>query len=211
MQKKNYCNRVDEGVVLKPKRLYEAAKRLIDLILAIIGLVVLSPVLVVFGVWIKIDSKGPIIYKQERVGLNGSLFHVVKLRSMGLNAEKNGMQWAAKNDNRVTRVGKIIRKTRIDEIPQFVNVLKGEMSIIGPRPERKYYTDQFNKDIPGFEKRLWIKPGITGWAQVNGGYEITPREKLVLDLEYMEKRNLLLDIKIVIKTILIVFTADGAR
>lgn len=182
-----------------------------DIILSLIGLVVLSPVLLIFGIWIKLDSEGSIIYKQERVGLNGALFHVIKLRSMARDAEKNGMQWATKNDARVTKVGKIIRKTRIDEIPQFINVLKGEMSIIGPRPERQYYTDQFVKDIPGFEKRLWIKPGITGWAQVNGGYEISPAEKLELDLEYMEKRSIRFDLKIVVKTVLIVFTADGAR
>ena len=127
------------------------------------------------------------------------------------NAEINGAQWADKNDKRITGIGKFIRKTRIDELPQLINVYKGEMSFIGPRPERKIFIDEFLKAIPDFNDRLLVKPGLTGWAQVNGGYEITPQEKLELDMYYIENRSFLLDLKIIFKTIKIIFTGEGAR
>lgn len=130
---------------------------------------------------------------------------------MGVNAEKNGAQWATKNDPRVTKVGAFIRKTRIDELPQLFNVLKGDMSLIGPRPERPMFTAQFNEEIPGFIDRLQVKPGITGWAQVNGGYDITPREKLELDRYYINNMSFWLDLKIILKTIKVCITGDGAR
>lgn len=126
-------------------------------------------------------------------------------------AEKNGAQWAERDDPRVTKVGKFIRKTRIDELPQLWNVLKGDMSLIGPRPERPMFTAQFNNQIPVFVERLIVKPGLTGWAQVNGGYDITPREKLKYDLYYINNMNLLLDLKIILLTIKVVFTGNGAR
>lgn len=130
---------------------------------------------------------------------------------MNINSEKNGEQWAEKNDSRITKVGAIIRKTRIDEIPQLFNVLKGDMSIIGPRPERPNFTKEFNEQIPGFIERLKIKPGITGWAQVNGGYEISPKDKLRYDMYYIENKNLILDFLVIIKTVKVVLTGDGAR
>lgn len=126
-------------------------------------------------------------------------------------AEKNGAQWAERDDPKVTKVGKFIRKTRIDELPQLWNVLKGDMSLIGPRPERPMFTAQFNNQIPVFVERLIVKPGLTGWAQVNGGYDITPREKLKYDLYYINNMNLLLDLKIILLTIKVVFTGNGAR
>ncbi len=132
-------------------------------------------------------------YSQERVGKDGKIFKIYKLRSMVCNAEENGAQWAINNDPRITKVGGFIRKKRIDEIPQLFNVIKGDMSIIGPRPERPTFTEEFNKEISGFINRLQIKPGITGWAQVNGGYEITPIEKWELDMYYIENKSIKLE------------------
>ncbi|MDU7966052.1 MAG: sugar transferase, partial [Paeniclostridium sordellii] len=135
-----------------------------------------------------------------------------KLRSMRVDAEKyGGVQWAQKDDPRITKIGKFIRKTRIDEIPQLFNILKGDMSLIGPRPERPELTYKFNKEIPGFIDRLVIKPGLTGLAQVNGGYDISPEEKLKWDIIYIKNRNIFLDISIIFKTIGVVFTGEGAR
>jgi len=133
-----------------------------------------------------------------------------KLRSMYENAEENGAQWAEEDDPRVTKVGKFIRRTRLDELPQLFNVLKGDMSLVGPRPERPIFTYQFNEQIPGFINRLQVKPGLTGWAQVNGGYKLTPAEKLEYDLYYIENRTIWLDIKIMLKTIMVVLTGKGA-
>src|SRR5699024_8366291 len=155
--------------------------------------------------------KGPITYKQERLGKYGKRFYVYKLRSMRIDAEKYGAQWADKDDPRITRIGKFIRKTRIDEIPQLFNILKGDMSIIGPRPERTLFTMEFNDEIPGFINRLAVKPGLTGWAQVNGGYDITPREKLEADIYYIENRSFLMDMNILFKTVKVVLTEEGAR
>jgi exopolysaccharide biosynthesis polyprenyl glycosylphosphotransferase len=191
--------------------LYPAIKRSFELLFSLLLLVVTLPVLLVTAIAIKLESPGSIFYKQERVGKNGKLFNVWKLRSMRNDAEKNGPQWASKNDARVTQVGSFIRKTRIDELPQLFNVLSGQMSLIGPRPERPMFTEQFDKEIPGFKNRLLVKPGLTGWAQVNGGYEMTPAEKLDLDMYYIQKQSFKLDTKIFFRTIKVVFTGDGAR
>lgn len=186
-------------------------KRLVDILLSIFGLIITAPIIIVTAIFIKIDSPGPIFFEQERVGLNGKYFKIYKIRSMVIDAEKNGAKWASKDDPRITNIGKFIRKTRIDELPQLWNVLKGEMSIIGPRPEIPLFTINFNDEIPGFVNRLTIKPGLTGWAQVNGGYDLTPAEKLEKDLEYINNIGILIDIKIIIKTIFIVFNGNGAR
>ncbi|MCY8232286.1 sugar transferase [Priestia endophytica] len=190
---------------------YLIFKSFFDFILALIGIVITFPVLVLFCLLIKLESKGPAFYTQERVGIRGSKFYVIKLRSMHTNAEAKGAQWASKDDPRVTKIGEFIRKTRIDELPQLINVLKGDMSIIGPRPERPFFTEQFENEIPGFINRLAVKPGLTGWAQVNGGYDITPKQKLEHDLFYINNLSLKIDLKIFLKTILVVFTGDGAR
>ncbi|TYR72628.1 sugar transferase [Rossellomorea vietnamensis] len=190
---------------------YSAIKRLMDIVMALTGLILTIPILLFFCIAIKIETPGPVFYLQKRVGRNGKYFKVIKLRSMGIDAEKKGAQWADKNDPRVTKIGAFIRKTRIDEIPQLFNVLQGDMSMIGPRPERPMFTAQFNEEIPGFVKRLVVKPGLTGWAQVNGGYDITPEEKLKLDLYYIENRSFLVDLKIIFKTVRIVVTGEGAR
>ncbi|WP_415748122.1 sugar transferase, partial [Streptococcus mitis] len=148
---------------------------------------------------------------QERIGLNGQSFSIYKLRSMYQDAEKNGHKWASKNDTRITKVGRFIRKTRIDELPQIINVIKGEMSIIGPRPERPEFINEFLKDIPNFNERLAVRPGITGWAQVNGGYELTPKDKLVYDLFYINHESIKLDFLILLKTIKVMVTGNGSR
>lgn len=143
--------------------------------------------------------------------MNGKRFEIIKLRSMRTDAEKNGPQWAAKNDPRVTRVGKFIRKTRIDELPQLINILRGDMSLIGPRPERPVFTEKFDKEIPGFKKRLLVKPGLTGWAQVNGGYEMTPAEKFELDMFYIQNQSFKMDMQILFRTVWVVVSGNGAR
>lgn len=196
---------------VKQKNIYPFIKRVLDFLIAFIGLTLSIPIIIIFAILIKIETPGPIFYMQERVGLNGKYFKVIKLRSMRNDAEKKGAKWAEKNDPRVTKVGAFIRKTRIDELPQFWNVLKGEMSLIGPRPERPIFTAQFNEEIPGFVERLKVKPGLTGWAQVNGGYDITPKEKLYYDIYYIKNMSILLDIKIVFRTIAVIFTGNGAR
>lgn len=186
-------------------------KRLFDILFSCIGIILSIPIILIFSLLIKLETPGPAFYKQQRVGLNGRYFEVVKLRSMRIDAEENGPQWARQNDSRVTKVGSFIRKTRIDELPQFLNVLKGEMSIIGPRPERPFFTYQFNEETPGFVNRLLEKPGLTGVAQINGGYELTPKEKLKLDMWYINNISFTLDIKVFLKTIRVIFTGDGAR
>ena len=191
--------------------LFDVYQRVLDIVLSVIGILIGIPLMIVFGILIKVEDNGPITYKQERLGKGGKKFYIYKLRSMRTDAEKFGAQWAEKDDPRITKVGKFIRKTRIDEIPQLFNILKGDMSIIGPRPERPSFTEEFNQEIPGFINRLAVKPGLTGWAQVNGGYEITPREKLIEDIYYIENRSVLLDLKILFKTIKVVLTGDGAR
>ena len=182
-----------------------------DVIISLFLLLLLSPIIAFFCILIPIDSAGNPLYRQQRLGRNGRKITVIKLRSMGVDAEKGGPQWASKEDPRVTKVGAFIRRTRIDETPQLLTVLKGDMSLIGPRPERDYYYKEFDKYLPNFRKRLVEKPGLTGWAQVNGGYDLTPKEKLSLDLYYIQHKSLAMDIKILIRTGLIVFTGNGAR
>jgi exopolysaccharide biosynthesis polyprenyl glycosylphosphotransferase len=209
----NLYNEVTETYINHDKKhtYYFSIKHVADKLLAVIALIILFPIVFLVAVAIKVESKGPIFYFQERVGLDGKIFKVIKLRSMRNDAEINGAQWAQTNDPRVTRVGDFIRKTRIDEIPQFINILKGEMSLIGPRPERPMFTDIFNKEIPGFRNRLLVKPGLTGWAQVNGGYEISPKEKLIFDMYYINNIGIILELVIIFKTIKVVFTGNGAR
>lgn len=190
---------------------YEICLRLFDIILSIIGLVITLPILIFIGIAIKIETSGKAIYTQVRVGRSGRLFKIYKLRSMYLGSEEYGMKWAEKNDCRITRVGRFIRRTRIDEIPQLFNVLKNDMSIIGPRPERLEFTIEFNKNIPGFVNRLQVKPGLTGWAQVNGGYDITPEEKFKLDMHYIENRCIKMNLLIIMKTFKVLVTGEGAR
>ena len=198
------------STVVKNGLIYEYTKRVFDVVLSSIGLIVAIPLMVIIGIAIKLDTKGPIFYCQERVGKNGKVYTLYKLRSMHENAEENGAQWAEEDDPRVTKVGRFIRKTRLEELPQLFNVLKGDMSLVGPRPERPVFTYQFNEEIPGFINRLQVKPGLTGLAQVNGGYELGPAEKLEYDLYYIENRSIWMDIKIILKTIKVVLSGKGA-
>ncbi|MEE6451396.1 sugar transferase [Gottfriedia acidiceleris] len=197
---------------LKKKSIfYSFIKRTLDIVFASLAFVISLPFVLFFIALIKIDSPGPALFIQERVGLNGKIFNIYKLRTMRMDAEINGPQWASTDDPRITKLGHFLRKTRIDELPQFVNVLRGDMSLVGPRPERAFFLVKFNHEVPGFTNRLTVKPGLTGWAQVNGGYELTPKEKLVLDLHYIEHRSIMLDIRIMFKTIKVVLTGEGAR
>lgn len=190
---------------------YRIIKRLIDFFLSIVLLIPAIPICLIGAILIMLETKGNPLYTQERVGLNGEKFTIYKLRSMYSDAEKDGHKWAEKEDSRITKVGSIIRKTRIDELPQLINIIRGEMAIIGPRPERPEFIEEFLKEIPDFNDRLAVKPGITGWAQVNGGYELSPKEKLKYDQYYIEHEGLKLDTLILFKTIKVVFTGEGSR
>ncbi len=190
-------------------------KRVFDILCTLLLIVVSLPVMLLTAVLIKLESRGPLLYRQERVGLNGKTFQVCKFRSMRTDAEKDGRPiWAAANDNRVTRVGGVIRKLRIDELPQLFNVLKGDMSLVGPRPERPFFVEQLTAQIPYFAARHSVKPGVTGWAQVRYQYGSTiedAQEKLQYDLYYVKNHSLILDMLILFETVFVVLTAKGAR
>lgn len=197
---------------IKRKLFYSFFKRFFDFILSLVAIIILFIPMIIVGILVKITSKGPILYKQDRLGKNGKPFKLVKFRSMRVDAEANGAQWSqGDNDPRITKFGRIMRKTRIDELPQLFTILTGKMSIVGPRPEREVFYNEFEKYIHGFNQRLKVKPGLTGLAQVSGGYDLKPEEKIVYDIEYIKKRSLWLDFKIIIKTVVVVFTHKGAK
>jgi exopolysaccharide biosynthesis polyprenyl glycosylphosphotransferase len=190
-------------------------KRTMDIVLAVLALVILSPILFVITLFIKIDTRGPVLYKQKRVGFRGKKFTLYKFRSMISDAEKHtGPVWAAKNDRRITRVGRILRPLRLDEWPQLFNVVKGDMSFVGPRPERSHFVERLRKEIPLYSLRLNVHPGVTGLAQVRHTYDQSVedvKKKLEYDLEYINKISLKLDAKIFLKTILTVLQKQGAH
>jgi sugar transferase (PEP-CTERM system associated) len=192
-----------------------AVKRGFDLVFSALILVLTSPIMLLTAFAVTLESRGPVFYRQERVGLNGKVFKVIKFRSMRTDAEKDGKpRWASVNDDRVTRVGRFIRRVRIDELPQLVNVLKGEMSLVGPRPERQYFVDELVTKIPYFAVRHSVKPGVTGWAQVRYEYGSTVEdsvEKLQYDLYYVKNHTLFLDLLILLETVAVVLTGKGAR
>ncbi len=191
---------------------YTGAKRLIDAVGAIVLLAVLSPILLLAALAIVLTSGLPVFFTQERVGKNLKPFKVIKFRTMVRDAEKlTGPVLAADNDPRITRVGRVLRTFRIDELPQLVNIVVGEMSFVGPRPEREFFVDQFVAEIPGYRERFKVKPGVTGMAQVNGSYATTPERKLKYDLIYMYHQTLLMDLQIVFETLRVVLTGKGAR
>lgn len=195
-----------------PKRyFYRFVKRVFDIVSSACALVLLAIPMVIIAVAIKLDSEGPVFYRQERLGLNGVPFKLIKFRSMRTDAEANGAQWAQEDDPRVTKVGHFIRNTRLDEVPQFLQVITGKLSLIGPRPEREIFYDEFEKYIPGFKQRLYVRPGISGLAQVVGGYDFLPEEKIVYDLEYIKTRSIGLDLKLMFRTIAVVFKREGAH
>ncbi len=187
-------------------------KQVIDIILSVIALVALLPVSIAIALWIKIDSKGPVIYSHERIGRNGKPFRIYKFRTMIDNAEKNGPELSSENDRRVTCPGRFLRKTRLDEIPNFFNVLKGEMSVVGPRPERKFFIDRIVEKAPHYKLLLRIKPGITSWGQVRYGYAENVDQmiqRLKYDMIYLENMSVFVDFQILIHTILTVFRRKG--
>lgn len=195
--------------------LRSAIKRVFDVIFSSLLLLLTAPLMVLAALAVKLESRGPVFYRQERVGLNGAPFFVTKFRSMRADAERDGKpRWATKNDDRVTRVGKFIRRTRIDELPQLFNVLAGSMSLVGPRPERQYFVDELVEKIPYFAVRHSVKPGVTGWAQVRYEYGSTVEDaaaKLQYDLYYVKNHSLFLDLHVLIETVAVVLTGRGAR
>jgi sugar transferase (PEP-CTERM system associated) len=190
------------------------AKRLFDISASTLLLVLTAPVIALFAILVKLDSKGPAFFRQRRVGLFGETFDVIKLRSMRTDAEAAGAQWASKNDPRVTRIGKFIRKVRIDELPQTWSVLKGEMSFVGPRPERPEFVADLEEQLAYYAERHMVKPGITGWAQINYPYGASiedSRHKLEYDLYYAKNYTPFLDLLILLQTLRVVLWSEGAR
>ena len=189
-------------------------KRIMGFNLSLIGLILFSPLTAILSILIKIESRGPVFYKQERVGEKGKIFKLLKFRTMIENAEANGPVWAEENDNRITHIGRWMRKWRLDEIPQMFNVLKGDMSFVGPRPERPFFVEKLSKEIPFYDQRFSVKPGITGWAQVRYQYGASKEdalEKLKYDLYYIKSLSSLFDLIIIFETIKVVLFGKGAR
>ena len=192
-----------------------AVKRAFDILCALLLIVASAPIMLLTAIAIKLESHGTVFYRQARVGANNKVFQVAKFRSMASDAEKDGQpRWAATNDSRITRVGQLIRRLRIDELPQLFNVLSGDMSLVGPRPERPFFVEQLTHDIPYYALRHSVKPGVTGWAQVRYQYGSTvedSQEKLQYDLYYIKNHTLFLDIIILFETVGVVLTGKGAR
>lgn len=187
-------------------------KRAMDIVISAIGLLIASPIMAIVAIAIKLEDGGPVFYKQKRLTINEKEFEILKFRSMIVDAEKfSGEVLAADNDPRITKVGKFVRATRLDEIPQIINILKGDMSIVGPRPERRVFVDEYCKEIPEFAYRTRVKGGLTGFAQIYGKYNTSPYDKLRLDLMYIENYSLLLDIKLIILTVRIMFSKESTE
>lgn len=208
----------------QPKKIYQveetkpaggfgfcAIKRLFDIFFALIFGIIMLPAMLVIALLVKLDSPGKVFYIQERIGKNGKPFQMLKFRTMIDNAENGVPVWADTNDPRCTKLGKKLRSCRLDELPQMWNILLGHMSVVGPRPERQCFYDEFEKYIHGFSNRLTVKPGLTGLAQINGGYDLLPEEKIVYDMEYIKSRSLWLDTKIIVKTLHVIFKREGVK
>ena len=196
-------------------RLTILIKRAADLAFGLAGLILTAPVMLLTAIVVRLDSRGPALYRQQRVGLGGKLFDVLKFRSMVVDAERNrGAQWAQENDPRVTRVGRFLRKYRLDELPQFINVIRGDMSFVGPRPERPFFVDQLKEKILYYDERHSVRPGITGWAQVQYPYGSTTEDAICkheYDLFYLKNMSLLFDCAIIFQTVRIVLFGRGSR
>ncbi len=189
-------------------------KRLIDIVVSLVGIVIASPIMLICAIAVKAYDRGPVFYRQERLTYNGKAFRIFKFRSMCVDSEKYGARLASKHDSRITPVGKVLRNLHFDELPQLFNVLKGDMSLVGPRPERKEILREYQREIPEFYYRLKVKAGLTGYAQVYGKYNTTPYDKLKLDLFYIENYSLLLDLKLMLMTVKILFqkeTSEGVN
>jgi exopolysaccharide biosynthesis polyprenyl glycosylphosphotransferase len=196
-----------------PRLEYSIVKRLFDIVCSFLALVVLSPLMIITAIMIKATDHGPVLYKQVRLTKDGKEFEIFKFRSMRTDAEKDGVARLStgKNDDRITPIGRVIRATRIDELPQFINVLRGEMSIVGPRPERPEIAEQYEKEMPEFRLRLQTKAGVTGYAQVYGKYNTTPYDKLQMDLMYIAHPSLFRDLSIILATIKILFLPESTE
>lgn len=221
-EKKLGCLSIDQlrpsalvfSIGFRRRVLAAAVKRSIDITVALCGLVCLAPLLMVVGILIKLDSPGPVFYRQMRVGLRGQPYMIWKFRSMHNHAERSGPRWAEIKDPRISRVGRFLRRLRIDELPQLYNVLRGEMSLVGPRPERPVFVKELRKKIPYYDIRHTVRPGLSGWAQTQFRYGASVKDshmKLRYDLYYVKNMSLLLDLRILIKTIKVVLLSEGAR
>lgn len=205
---------LDGSALVNGGRRVRVLKRLVDIALSLTLLIFTLPITLVAALAIKLDSPGPIFYKQQRIGRGGKPFTVIKFRSMRTDAERAGAQWAARNDDRITRVGRFLRASRIDEIPQAFTILRGAMSFVGPRPERPEFMAELTAAVPHYADRHLVKPGLTGWAQVNFPYGASigaTRQKLTYDLYYIRHYSLLLDLFIVLKTVKVALTGEGSR
>ena len=205
--RKNYqsLREIAEMSKAKPPGSYLFVKRVMDILVGVLALILLSPVFIVVAVLIKVDSRGAVLFKQERVGKDGRLFMMYKFRTMVADAErKTGPTWAEKNDPRLTFVGKFLRKSKIDEFPQFINLIKGDMTLVGPRPERPFFVDHFMERIPGYARRLDVTAGITGLAQLRNGYDQSALHvirKLEYDIAYIKDMKLSMDLKLLKETL----------
>jgi lipopolysaccharide/colanic/teichoic acid biosynthesis glycosyltransferase len=187
-------------------------KRGMDIVISSLAIVILAPVYLLIAVCVKLTSSGPILFRQQRTGMNGKSFQMVKFRTMYLNAEKDGPQLASKDDPRITRFGRLLRKVRLDEIPQLLTVFSGTMSLVGPRPERAYYIDQIVEKAPHYLVLLKVKPGLTSWGQIKYGYAENIGqmvERLRFDMDYIERMSIQTDLKVLIHTIFVILQASG--
>ena len=188
-----------------------AAKRVMDILISGIGIIITSPIMLIIAIAVKAYDRGPVFYFQDRLTLGGKPFKICKFRSMCVDSEKNGARLASKHDSRITPVGHVLRNLHLDELPQLFNVFKGDMSLVGPRPERESIMLEYEKELPEFYYRLKVKAGLTGYAQVYGKYNTTPYDKLKLDLFYIENYSVWLDLKLMLLTLKILFTPDSTE
>lgn len=187
-------------------------KRLMDLVISGVGLIILSPLMLIIAVAIKLDDHGKVFFKQKRATLNGREFDVLKFRTMTENVDEiEGYRPASDDDDRITKVGRVLRKIRLDELPQLINILKGDMSVVGPRPERIEHVEKYTSDLPEFSYRLRAKAGLTGLAQISGKYNTTPKDKLILDLMYIERYSVLVDLQLIFQTVSVFFKSDSTE
>lgn len=190
---------------------HRVVKRIIDIIASLICLILFMPFFIIIAIAIKVYDGGPVFYRQDRLTIDGKIFKVIKFRSMRMDSEKDGARLAAKNDDRITPIGKILRNIHVDELPQLINILKGDMSWVGPRPERPEIAKEYYKTIPEFEFRLKVKAGLTGYAQIYGKYNTTPYDKLKLDMYYIEHCSVLMDIRLILMTVKILFQKENTE
>lgn len=201
-----FCN--NHGLTLGQR----FVKRILDIITSLLLIIFFSPIMLIIAIAIKLSDGGPVLFKQKRYTINGKVFEILKFRSMIVGAEKEGEVIPAENkDPRITSVGRVIRKIRMDELPQFFNILKGDMSLVGPRPERVEHVDKYSEQLPEFRYRLKVKGGLTGYAQVMGKYNTNPYDKLRYDLMYIENYSLLLDLKLMLTTLKILLKSESTE